>query len=131
MVIVSTRTSLGQAGRPMSSVGLGVLLALALLAEVLMLVGLAVGGWSMVDPVAGSIVLSLLLPAAVVLIWGTWCAPRASHRLPRLHRWMVKTTLFSATFLLLLLVAPGPAWSLVGLGMWLAFIVSLPVDQDR
>ncbi len=105
------------------------LLALAFLAEVAMLVGLAWAGWSMTDSTFVSWVLAILLPSAVAVVWGTWLSPKAPHRLPTAYRWAAKLTLFSATLLLLLRFGPQPEAAVLGVLMWLAFLVSLPADR--
>lgn len=109
----------------------GVLAVLAFVAELGMLVGLGVGGWHLSDRTVLSLLLAVLLPSAAAVVWGLWCAPRSSRRLGRLPRWAVKITLFTATFLLLLLgVAPQP-WPFYGLGLWLLFLATLPADRAR
>lgn len=94
-----------------------------------MLVGLGIVGWHLADQVVLSIVLAAALPGAAVVVWGLWCAPRARRRLATPQRWVVKTTLATATFVLLVVVVSGPGAVTLGLGMWLAFLVSLPADR--
>lgn len=108
----------------------GVLAVLGFVAELGMLVGLAVAGWHLPDHLALSLLLAVLLPVAAAIVWGLWCAPRATHRLDRLPRWAVKVTLFSVSFVLLLGTHSLP-WAFFGLGTWLLFVVTLPADRGR
>jgi len=110
---------------------LGVLDVLAFVAELGMFVGLAVGGWQVVDEPALSVLLAVLLPGAAAGVWGLWCAPRAAHRLARLTRWAVKVTLFGIAFVLVANASPQPGWAVFGLATWLLFVVSLPADRGR
>jgi len=112
------------------AVPVGVLHVLALLAEVCLLVALAVGGRQLSDTPAVSLLLAVLLPCAAAVVWGRWCAPRSARRLPRLPRWAVKVTLFAAALGLVLNAEPRPGWGFFGLAMWLLFVVSLPADRD-
>jgi len=114
--------------QPADVEAVGLLDVLAFVAEGGMLVGLGVSGWHLADQTALSLPLAVLLPSAAGVVWGLWCAPRASRRLSRLPRWAVKVTLFSVTFVLLLGVAPQP-WPFLGLGLWLLFLASLPADR--
>lgn len=107
-----------------------VLLAIAFLAEMMMLGGLGWAGWSMGPNAAVSVTMMVLLPVSVAVVWGVWCAPKAALRLRTPARWAVKTTLFAGTFLLLLVSAPMPGPALFGLVMWLLFVVSLPADRS-
>ena len=109
--------------------GTAVLLGLAFLAEVAMLLGLAWAGWSMSDSTLRSWLLAIVLPSLAAAVWGTWLSPKAPRRLPTLHRWAVKVTLFSATLLLLLGFGPRPEAGVFAVLMWLAFLVSLPADR--
>jgi hypothetical protein len=108
---------------------IGPLAILAFVAEVLMLIGLAIVGWHLADVTVLSVVLAVALPVAAAAVWGLWCAPRARWRLPTPGRWAVKTALATATFVLLLVVVPGDAATGLGIGMWLLFLVSLPADR--
>jgi hypothetical protein len=110
--------------------GTAVLLGLAFVAEVAMLVGLAWAGWSMSDSTFRSWVLAVALPSLAAVVWGTWLSPKAPRRLPTLHRWAVKVTLFSTTLLLLLGFGPPPEAGVYAVLMWLAFLVSLPADRS-
>ena len=105
------------------------LLALAFLAEVAMLVGLAWAGWSMSDSTLRSWLLAIALPSLAAVVWGTWLSPKAPRRLPTLHRWAVKVTLYSVTLLLLLRFGPQPEAGVFAVLMWLAFLISLPADR--
>jgi hypothetical protein len=109
--------------------GTTVLLALAFLAEVAMLVGLAWAGWSLTGSTALSWLLALLLPSVAAAVWGVWCSPKAPRRLPTPYRWAVKVTLFATTVVLLLRSDPQPATGVFAVLMWLAFLVSLPSDR--
>jgi hypothetical protein len=107
----------------------GVLDVVAFVAELLMIGGLAVAGWSLGHGWVISLVVAVLLPLVAAAVWGLWCAPRAVHRLSRLPRWAVKVALFSGTLLLMLAADPRPLVAAAGLLMWLAFLVSLPADR--
>ncbi len=106
------------------------LMTLAFVAEVCLLVGLGWVGWSMGDSLVVSVGMMLLLPGAAAIIWGVWCAPMAARRLRTPERWALKITLFAATLLLLLDFCPMPGAAVLGLVMWLLFLVSLPADRS-
>ncbi|MDX6324456.1 MAG: hypothetical protein QOK15_810 [Nocardioidaceae bacterium] len=106
------------------------LLAIAFLAETAMLAGLFWAGWSLGSGAVQSWLLGFLFAGAVAVVWGLWCAPRARTRLRNPGRWMVKSVLFIATFVLLLAFAPRPSGAVFGLGTLLLFVVSLPADRD-
>ena len=107
----------------------GLLDAVAFAAELAMLAGLVVGGWALGDGWPVSLAVAVVLTVVVAAIWGRWCAPRAAHRLRRPLRWTVKSALFVATFLLLVLAGPRPVGPILGVLMLLAFAVSLPADR--
>jgi hypothetical protein len=112
-----------------SSPGQVALAAAAFVAEMAMLGGLAWGGSQLGTSSLAHVVLAVVLPVAAAVVWGLWCAPRASRRLARGPRWAVKVTLFAATLVLLLLAGPQPQAGIYGLVMWLLFVVSLPSDR--
>lgn len=103
------------------------LLAIRFLAELGMLVCLAVGGWHLGDSPLMSVLLGILLPAVAATAWGLWVAPRAARRLRDPGRLAVEVTLFSAAFVLAL--ASGdltPVMPVAGYALWAAFLVSIP-----
>lgn len=108
---------------------IGPLAVLAFVAEVAMLVGLGIVGWHLADAVVLSVLLAAVLPVAAGVVWGLWCAPRARRRAPTPQRWAIKVSLATATFVLLVVVVSGPGAVALGLGTWLAFLVSLPADR--
>lgn len=107
----------------------GPLAVLAFVAELALVAAVAYAGWHLVSPWPLSLLLAAALSAALVAVWGRWCAPRAAHRLPRRHRWVVKATLFAVALLLLLDAGPHPQAAFCGVAMWLLFVVSLPADR--
>ena len=107
----------------------GPLDALAFAAELGMLAGLLVGGWALADSWPVSLAAAVVLTAAVAAVWGRWCAPRATHRLRRAGRWVLKSALVVATFLLLVLAGPRPEGVVLAALMLVAFAVSLPGDR--
>ena len=102
------------------------LLGLRFLAELGMLICLTVGGWQRGDSLVSSVVLGTVLPLVAAGVWGRWVAPRASRRLRDPARLGVEVTLFALALLVVLGVDPSPAMTLVGLGVWVAFLVSIP-----
>ncbi|QHT57898.1 DUF2568 domain-containing protein [Cellulomonas sp. H30R-01] len=57
----------------------------AFVAELALVVLAAVTGWRLGEPPWTALVLAVVLPLAVVLVWGRWFAPRSAHRVER--RW--------------------------------------------
>ncbi|MGN6578155.1 MAG: YrdB family protein [Nocardioides sp.] len=102
------------------------LLAVRFLAEVGMLACLGVGGWQRGGSLPGSLVLGLALPIAAATVWGRWVAPRAPRRLRDPARLGVEVALFTAAFLLVMGTEPSPVMTVVGLAVWVAFLVSIP-----
>jgi Protein of unknown function (DUF2568) len=102
------------------------LLAVRFLAELGMLLCLGVGGWQRGDSVLQSTVLGAGLPLIAAGVWGRWVAPRASRRLRDPARLGVEVTLFAAAFLAVVGADPTPAMTIVGLLVWVAFLVSIP-----
>jgi hypothetical protein len=103
-----------------------VLLAVRFLAELGMLAALAWGGWRLTESNALSLLLALALPAAAATTWGLWVAPKASHRLADPARLAVEVTLFAAAFLALQAGEATLPKMLVGVALWVAFLVSVP-----
>jgi len=116
---------------PRPDLELGVLDVVAFLAEIALLAGLGVLGWSLGGRTATSLALVVVLPVAVAVVWGRWCAPRAATRLPAPRRWALKAVLFTVTLGLLVGYGPRPGGVLIGMAAWLGFLVSLPGDRDH
>ncbi|MDC7120397.1 YrdB family protein [Cellulomonas fimi] len=55
----------------------------AFLAELALVVLAAVTGWRLGDPPWTALLLAVVLPLAVVVVWGRWFAPRSAHRVRR------------------------------------------------
>ncbi len=106
------------------------LAGLAFLAELLLLLGAGVAGWSVGGSTPVSVGLAVALPLLVVLVWAKWCAPRSLTRLRRAARLTLKTVLFTGVFLMLLPAEPRPGAAYLGLVMWLLFLISMPADRD-
>jgi Protein of unknown function (DUF2568) len=102
----------------------------AFVAEVALIVALAWSGWLLGASTITSLVLAVLLPLLAMTIWGIWCAPRATRRLPQAPRWIVKGLLFAAAFVLLVVLGPEPAAAMFGAVMVVLFAVSLPADRS-
>jgi hypothetical protein len=102
------------------------LLAVRFLAELGMLACLGVGGWQRAGSLLGSVVLGVALPGVAAAVWGRWVAPRAPRRLHDPARLGVEVTLFTAALLLVLGAEPSPAMTVVGVAVWVAFLVSIP-----
>jgi hypothetical protein len=102
---------------------------LAFAAELALLAGLALGGWAVGGRWPVSAALAVALPVAAAVVWGAWCAPRAARRLPTRSRWAVKSGLFVATSVLLVVAGPRPVAPILAAVMLVAFAVSLPADR--
>jgi hypothetical protein len=100
------------------------LLALRFLAELGMLLCLGVGGWRVGDSTLTSVIGAVVLPVAAMAVWGRWVAPRASHRLPDPARLAVEVALFAAAGIAV--VTAERPMSLVGIAVWVAFLLSVP-----
>ena len=107
-----------------------VLSIFAFVAELCMLAGLGWVGWSVGTNLAVSLGMMLLLPLSAAVIWGVWCAPKSTARLATPQRWVLKITLFAATFLLLLAFGPMPGAAVLGVATWFLFLISLPADRS-
>jgi hypothetical protein len=106
-----------------------VLMAVRFLAEIGMLVSLAWGGWALGDGMPWSVVLAVVAPLLAAAAWGRWVAPRATHRLGEPYRLAVELSLFAIGFVLVLRAEPSPQAGFFGLGVWLAFLVSMPARR--
>ncbi len=102
------------------------LLTLRSLAELGMLACLAWGGWQRADGALLSLALAVALPAAAGVVWGRWISPRASHRLEDPLRLGAEVVLFTTAVLLVAGVSPAPQTTVAGVGVWAAFLVSIP-----
>ena len=69
-------------------------LALKFALELLALAALAIWGASL-PGAAVAVIVAIAAPLAMVVVWGAWCAPRASHRLPMPARAAVELGLFA------------------------------------
>jgi hypothetical protein len=102
------------------------LLVIRFLAELGMLACLGVGGWQLGHSLLASIALGVGLVLVATLIWARWIAPRAPRRLRDPARLGVEVSLFAAALLTAMTARPSPAMATVGLGVWAAFLVSIP-----
>jgi hypothetical protein len=95
-------------------------------AELGMLAALGYGGWHLVESVALSAVMALVLPVAAATVWGRWIAPRAAHRLTDPAKLAVEVVLFAVAAGVLVLAGPQPLTTLLAVGLLLSFLLSLP-----
>ena len=75
-------------------------LALKFLLELCAFAALAWAGARLFDGV-WSVVAAVLLPLAAVVVWGLWCAPRSSRRLPTRARIPLELGVFAVAAVLL------------------------------
>lgn len=75
-------------------------LALKFLLELCAFAALAWAGARLFDGVR-SVVAAVLLPLAAVVVWGSWCAPRSSRRLPAPARIPLELGVFAVAAALL------------------------------
>ena len=68
-------------------------LAVKFLLELAAFASFAVWGWSVAGGVTG-LALAILLPLAAIAIWGLWCAPKATRRLPTAWRAPLEVGIF-------------------------------------
>lgn len=73
----------------------GVNAVLALVLELALLGALVAVGLLLPAPLPVRIAAAVLLPAAVIAVWGVWLAPRASRRLGSRERLLLQTLLFA------------------------------------
>ena len=71
-------------------------LALALVLELGVLVALAYWGFATGATILVKIVLSIGAPAAAILIWAIWGAPRSEHRLQGISYWLLRVAFDAA-----------------------------------
>jgi cytochrome b subunit of formate dehydrogenase len=71
--------------------------AVCFLAELGMLVLLAISGWALGNGGLLGICLAVLYPALAILVWAVWLAPRSQDRLDDPARLVVQILLFAAT----------------------------------
>ena len=76
-------------------VAIGLNAALALLLELALLVAAVAIGLAVPGPLLLRVALAVLLPAAVVVVWAVWMAPRAARRLPARNRLLLETVLLA------------------------------------
>nr|WP_277818528.1 YrdB family protein [Cellulosimicrobium arenosum] len=92
---------------------------LAFACEVALVVLLGVAGWRLGTAtglaVPLGVALALALPAATIVVWGRWLAPRAAHRLSQPWRLDVQVAVFAAGGLVVALT--GLVWWGVGLAV--------------
>ena len=69
-------------------------LALKFALELAALAALAVWGASLSGSVV-PVLVAVAAPLAMAVVWGAWCAPRASHRLPMPARAVVELAVFA------------------------------------
>lgn len=89
---------------------IGVWEGLSFVCELAMLAALAVGGWHLGGSTPSSAAAAVGLPAAAVLVWGLWLAPRAPRRLRGLPLLLAKGAVFVAAGVVLA-AAGHPAWA--------------------
>jgi hypothetical protein len=104
----------------------GILGLVRFAAELGMLAALGYGGWHLVDRVALSVVLAVVLPLAAALVWGRWIAPRAARRLTDPAKLLVEVILFASAAVVLVVAGPHPLTTVLAGGLVLMFLISLP-----
>lgn len=67
---------------------------LAFLLELALLAAMVTLGVRLDVPVVAKVLLAILLPAAVIAVWGLWVAPRAPRRMPVRPRFVLQAVLF-------------------------------------
>lgn len=98
--------------------------------ELLLLAVLAVAGAGLGDALVVRIVLAIVLPLAVVILWGRWLAPRASRRLGNPAGPVVKIVLFAIASALL--AATGTVlWAALFGVVSLALLVTVEMSARR
>lgn len=102
------------------------LLVLRFLAELGMLLCMALGGWALGGSFSVSLLLCVALPVVAALVWGRWVAPRASRRLRDPGRLAVEVVMFAVALLLMLFAGTAPALPVLGLTVSAAFVLSVP-----
>jgi hypothetical protein len=80
-------------------------LGLKFLLELCAIAALGYAGARLFDGV-GSLVAAVLLPVAAIVVWGRWCAPRASRRLPTPARIPLEMGVFACAVVGLALAGP-------------------------
>lgn len=96
-------------------------LAFRFILELLVLVGLFLWGTSLSDDLPIALIIGLGAPVVVMVVWGSFVAPRASRRLPDPLRLAVEVVIFALAALAFGLTV-GP---IVALMFGLAAVISL------
>lgn len=94
----------------------GANLALKFLLELCAIAALGYAGARSFDGPA-AVLAAVLLPVVAILVWGRWCAPRASRRLPTPARIPVEMGVFASAVLGLALVGPPVLAIVLGVAM--------------
>lgn len=71
-------------------------LALALVLEIGVLAALAYWGFAIGAAIPVKIVLGIGTPAAAILVWAIWGAPRSGHRLQGISYWLLRVVFDAA-----------------------------------
>jgi hypothetical protein len=94
----------------------GANLALKFVLELCAIAALAYSGARLFDGL-GAVVAAVLLPVVAIVVWGRWCAPRASRRLPTPARIPVEMGVFALAVVGLALVGPPVLAIVLGAAM--------------
>lgn len=62
--------------------------------ELAMLTSFALYGYSIGNKTWMSITLALVFPAAAIMVWGIWCAPKSAHRLKMPYQIFFRLVMF-------------------------------------
>ena len=87
-------------------------LALALVLELGVLVALAYWGFAIGATIPVKIVLGIGTPAAAILVWAIWGAPRSQRRLQGISYWLLRVV-FDAAGAVALYVANQHTWGVI------------------
>lgn len=104
-----------------AGVAVSVVSVVAFLAEVAILVVLAVAGVRLGADLAVRICLGIALPAAVVVVWGRWMAPRSAGRLADPARFVAQVALSAVT---------AAVASFAGIPVWGAAVAPPPRSRS-
>lgn len=102
---------------------------LAFLSELAVFGLLAVSAWNLSDVFALQLVLAVLLPVAVITLWGLLLAPRSPRRLLQPGRFAVQLVVFCTSGALALAAGFTTAGRLVPAAAGLVFLLVLVLDR--
>lgn len=105
-------------------------LVAAFLLELAMLAAFALWGWSVGTSTPVRILLAVLVPAAVMVVWGLALAPRAPRRLPRPWLEVAKVVLFVQAGVGLAAAGHGRAATALVAGFLVSLSLAVRWDQQ-